>query len=212
MLLADEAVTLVVEATLDASTTHELEYGCKTRERRSTNLMNDPKDSQAGWSQKLIREMKAYALNVGYLFVFLGMFMTYKRLILAQYQISYLNYGASLVEALILAKVIMLGEALRLSRGMEHRPLIVPTLYKTVVFSLLVGAFTVIENIVVGWLRGRPPAQSFDDMFEKKYELIAECLVTFLAFIPFFGIRELARVMGKGKMQELFFRRRATQS
>jgi len=46
---------------------------------------------------------------------------------LAEYQIAYLHYGVSVVEALVLAKVILIGEALRLGRGLEDKPLIVPT-------------------------------------------------------------------------------------
>jgi len=168
--------------------------------------VSEPDERKAGWKQKLVREMTAYLGNVLYLFLFLGMFTMYRRLILAQHEISYLRYGISLVEALVLAKVIMIGEALHLARGLEHKPLIVPTLYKATVFCVLVGAFALVEHLVIGLLRGRDLAESFKQITDKLiYEWIAECLVAFLAFIPFFGIRELARVLGKRKMQALFF-------
>lgn len=172
--------------------------------------MKELNDKKAGWKQKLVREMKVYWLNVGYLFLFFGMFTIYRRLILAQHQISYLHYGISLAEALVLAKVIMLGEVLHLSRGFEQRPLIVPTLYKALIFSVLVGVFAIAEHTVIGLIRGRSLALSLQQMLgENRYELIAKCLVTFMAFIPFFGMRELERVLGRGKMIELFFYRKA---
>jgi hypothetical protein len=163
-------------------------------------------ETRASWKQKAAREMTAYLGNVLYLFLFLGMFAMYRRLILAQYEISYLRYGISLLEALVLAKVIMIGEVLHLARGLESRPLIVPTLYKAIVFCILVGAFALVEHEVIGLLRGRSLAESFQQITSRLiYEWIAECLVAFLAFIPFFGLRELGRVLGKGKIQELFF-------
>lgn len=46
-----------------------------------------------------------------------------------------------------------------------------------------------------------------------KYELLTDSLVTFFAFIPFFAVKELERVLGEGKLGELFFwRRAATES
>ena len=50
----------------------------------------------------------------------------------------------------VLAKVIMVGDILRLGRGLEQKPLIVPTLHRTVVFSVWVGLFSVLEATVPG--------------------------------------------------------------
>jgi hypothetical protein len=46
-----------------------------------------------------------------------------------------------------------------------------------------------------------------------KDELLARCMIMFVAFIPFFAFEELERVLGEGKLSKLFFRRRsATES
>src|SRR5262245_34380390 len=44
---------------------------------------------------------------------------------------------------------------------------------------------------------------------KSKYELLARCLITFVAFIPFFAFKELERILGEDKMRTLFFRGRA---
>ena len=45
------------------------------------------------------------------------------------------------------------------------------------------------------------------------YEILANGLVVFSAFIPFFAIKELGRVLGREKLRALFFRRiSATES
>jgi len=179
----------------------------KVKKRKASGgIMNEMNKTKVGWKQKIISEMIEYWLNVVYLVFFFSLFTWYRRLILAQYQISYMSYGVSIIEALVLAKVILIGNVLRLDRGLEDKPLIVPTLYKSAVFSLFVGLFSVLEQMTVSWLRGKGLAEGFEELMNKgKYELLARCLVVFCAFIPFFAFKELGRVMGKGKLQKLFF-------
>src|SRR6476620_1753326 len=85
--------------------------------------------TQARWKQRLKQEMIRYAFNVVYLAVFFGAFTWYRRAILAEYGIFYLKYGAAIVEALILAKVLWLAELIGLVREKsEDKPLLYPTL------------------------------------------------------------------------------------
>jgi hypothetical protein len=176
--------------------------------------MNDVNKKKASWKQKVFHEMIEYYINVMYLAVFFGLFTWYKRLILAHHQIIYLDYGVGVIEALVLAKVIMIGDVLRIGRRFRDWPLIYPTLFRAVVFGVWVGLFKVLEQTVLGLLRGKGLAGGFEEIMGRgKYELLADSLVTFFAFIPFFAFRELGRVLGEGKLSELFFRRRtATES
>ena len=161
------------------------------------------------WKNKLFRELSEYWINVTYLSLMFAAFTQYRRLLLAAHDITYTNYGVAVIEALVLAKVIMIGDVLRLARGLEHKPLIFSTLYKSVVFSLFVGAFTLIEQVVRGLLNDKGLTGGLADYFGKgHHELLAGCLVTFVTFIPFFAFRELRRVLGKGKIWALFFRER----
>ena len=40
-------------------------------------------------------------------------------------------------------------------------------------------------------------------------EIFANSLIIFVAFVPFFAIKELGRVLGEDKIRALFFQRRA---
>ena len=55
--------------------------------------------------------------------------------------ISYTARGVAAVKAMLLAKFMLLGRALRLGEQHEHRPLIWPTLYKSLMFLILVPYF-----------------------------------------------------------------------
>ena len=107
-------------------------------------------------------------------------------------------------------KVVMVGDILRLGRRPEEKTLIFPTLLKTVVFSIFVGVFTLIEYTIKGLWKGTGLTGGLADFLEKgPHEIISGCLVVFVAFIPFFAFRELGRALGgEGKIMGLFFRRR----
>ena len=80
------------------------------------------------WKQKLVTELIDSWIVVVYLASFFGLFTWYRRFILAEYHISSVHYGVSLMEALVLAKGILIGDVLRLGRGLDDKPLMVPTL------------------------------------------------------------------------------------
>ncbi len=172
--------------------------------------MNEANTKRADWKSKAIREMTGYYMTSMYLAVFFGLFTWYRRLVLDEYQISYLHYGGSVIQALVLAKVIMVGRALRPGRRLKDHPLIVPTVYKAVVFSIFVGIFGILEATTIGLLHGKGIAGGFEELMSAgRYELLARCMVMFVAFIPFFAFDELERVLGEGKLGKLFFRRRS---
>lgn len=155
--------------------------------------------------EKIIHEVGEYVTNFVYLALFFGVFTTYRRLLMAEFQISYGDYGISIIKALILAKVIMLGDILRLGKRLEDRPLIIPTSYKTVVFTVWVVLFSILESTVSGLLHGKGLAGGLQElMSDGLYELLGRSLIVFCAFLPFFAFRELGRIMGEGRIRELF--------
>src|SRR6516164_3215108 len=101
--------------------------------------MNEMQMAPAGWKKKIVHEVIEYWINFGYLAFFLVAFMWYRRLILAEYQVQDTNYWFPLIEAAVLAKVIMVGDFLRLGRGLKNKPLIFSTLFRTVMFSVWVA-------------------------------------------------------------------------
>ncbi len=160
--------------------------------------------------QKIFHEMAEYWINVVYLTLVFASFTQYRRLVLAAHDILYTNYWVAVIEALVLAKVVMIGDVLHLGRRLEQKPLIFPTLLKTVVFSVFVGIFTIIEHMIKGLWKGMGLTGGLTDFLGKgEHELLAGCLIVFVAFIPFFAFRELGRALGEeGKIWRLFFRKR----
>jgi hypothetical protein len=132
---------------------------------------------------------------------------------MAEHDISYGDYGISIIKALILAKVIMLGDLLRLGRRLKDRPLMYHTLFKTVVFTAWVLLFHLLELTGSALLHGHGITGGMHEFIgQLPYELPAHLLIIFFAFLPFFAIRELGTTLGEGKIWQLFFKGESTRT
>jgi hypothetical protein len=173
--------------------------------------MKSGDEKRAGWKPRIRHELVEYFTNFVFLAFIFGAFTWYRRLTLAEYHIGYAHYGIALIEALVLAKIIMIGDILSLGRRLEDRPLVFPTLYKAFTFSLWVAAFGAFEHIMEGLLRGEGLTGGIQKLMSQgKYEISAKAMLMFFAFIPFFAFREIERVLGEGTMWMLFFRKRSS--
>jgi hypothetical protein len=172
--------------------------------------MNGSNEAKAGWKHKIAHELRRLVVIFVYLSVFFVGFRLYSRLILAEYRINYFVYGLTLLKSLALAKVILTGEALRLGQRYRDMPLIVPTFYKTVVFSAFALTFEVLEHFILGWVHGREPAEVWTELLDHGWpHLVAMMGVVFVAFLPFFAFREAEHALGERTLQDLFLKRRA---
>ena len=152
--------------------------------------------------------MKSYLLNFTYLVFILGSFHWYARLLLSQHHIEYHHYGIALIEALVLAKVIMIGDILHIGRRVKGRPLIIPTLYRAVTFSIWLGLFKIVEHIISSLVHGKNLADAVNELTSySPYEMLAMCVVTVCAFVPFFAFKELEHTVGEAKVFEMFLKK-----
>jgi ABC-type multidrug transport system permease subunit len=133
----------------------------------------------------------------------------YRRLILAQHGIILDDYFIGVIKAFIIAKVVMIGAFLGISRKFEHQPLIIPVLYKSILFTLMVMLFDIIEELIKGFIYNQDIFKSFEELQNHANAVwLGASLLIFFIFIPFFAVKELVRVMGNEKVQKLFFNKR----
>lgn len=156
--------------------------------------------------ERALEELKAYWVITLYLWVFLGCFAVYRRLILAETGVAYLHYGFALIEAMVIAKVMLIGRVFSFSRRFEDGPLALAVAYKAVLFAALVLLFSVLEHIVVGWFQHKGLFGGLREIAEVgTYEIGARTLMVTMAFVPFFAFYELGRVLGMRKLATMFF-------
>lgn len=158
---------------------------------------------------KAIEEFRLYLLVFAYLALMLGAFTTYRRLVLEQAGISYAHYGAGIIEAAVVAKVILIGQALGVGKRFEHQPLIISVLVKSILYALLVAIFGILEQVVEGLWHGADWSTISHHLIARgPHELLARAVMVLIAFLPFFALWETGRVLGPGKLSEIFLSRR----
>lgn len=167
------------------------------------------REAVAHIKEKAAEEFRLFWIIALYLWVFLGSFTVYRRLIVDETGGAYLHYGFALVEALVIAKVILIGKIFSFTRRFEDMPLIVPVLYKSALFGVLVLLFGVVEHEVEGWFHHEGLTGGVRAISEiGTYEIAARVLMLIVAFVPFFAFSEIARVLGPHKLAGMFFSKR----
>jgi len=148
-----------------------------------------------------------------YLWLIFGLFALYQSVILAVHHVSAAEEGFALINALVLGKVVLAAKELHLGDIVNDAPLIYPTLVKSALFSILLTAFKFLEATASNLYRGRSLDESVGDLAGGTWQgILCLAFLLFVLLIPFFGFAELQRVLGKGKLQELFFRPRQTSN
>src|SRR3974390_285553 len=89
-----------------------------------------------------------------YLWILLGLFAIHKSIILNEPDLFY-HQGFAIINALVLAKIVFIAEALHVADNLKQKPLIYPIVYKSAVFSLLLIVFHVVEEVLVGKWHGK---------------------------------------------------------
>jgi hypothetical protein len=136
-------------------------------------------------------------------------FTAYRRLVTGEAGTAAVEYGMALVSSLILAKIVLIGEIVGLGKRFEKDPLIVPTVVKALLFTVLQLAFNLVEHTVRGLLHHEGFLRALRSaVTAERRELLTRAAIFFFAFIPFFALRELRRVLGEAHFRHLFGRKR----
>ena len=149
-----------------------------------------------------LKEMLVLSLYLAFFFCALT---TYKMLLLNQYWVEeYWNFGFALINALVITKVIMIGQYAKLGKRHEGKAIVVTAIWKSFLFGLLVFAFHVLEEVIKRMIHGASVEKASREIrFE---ELGARAVVVFCTFIPLFIFLEMRRVMGEDQFRSLIFK------
>jgi hypothetical protein len=153
--------------------------------------------------EKAMHEVKELLVIFAYLAFFFCALTAYSMLLLREYHIKGWDYAFALINALIITKVIMIGEYVRVGKKYEAGRLFVSAIWKAFMFTLLVFAFHVVEEIIKRLIHGADMANASRDI--RFDELASRSIVIFCTFIPLFAFREFRRVMGDEEFRALLF-------
>lgn len=161
------------------------------------------------FKEKVVAEAKRLFWIFGYFWILLSLFALHKSIILNEPDPFY-HQGFALINALILAKIVYLGEAINLANNLKHKPLIYPTIYKAAIFSCALIASHLLEEVIIRSWHGETifgPLAAAGSLILQ--EALAFGLVIFIALIPYFALSEIAERVGGAQLFEAFFVRSA---
>ena len=159
--------------------------------------------------KRALDELKEFFVIAAYLYICFTAILYMKASILKAHGIEFAPFGFAAVKALICAKFVSVGHMFRVGERFKSLPLIWPTLYKSLVFLILLLALNALEEIVAGLIHHRAVAKSLAEFGGgTRDELIASSFVGWLILIPFFAFRTLGEVVGERNLLTVFIRPR----
>jgi len=170
--------------------------------------MTSPTSAAAkpGFKQRATHELKDYAFVSGYLAILFCAVATYTMLLLRKYgESSTLNYTFAIINALVIGKVILIGDMMHIGRRAESRPLYQTVIFKSIAFGLFVFAFHLLKEFIKRLIHHEPAGTVLHQI--ELTQLISRAIVILCALFPLSASRELPRYLGEGKLHGIFFSR-----
>jgi hypothetical protein len=162
-------------------------------------------ESKRTLKQKAYEEFKEFLGIAFYLWMVFSVMLLYKSALLSE-QGSFIGHGIAIINALALGKIMLIAQHFNFAENFRERPLIYPTIFKSIAFAIILGIFKVLEEAGIGWYHGKSFAESIGDIGGGTLRgILALMAVLAILLIPFFGLRELGSVFGREKIARLFF-------
>jgi hypothetical protein len=180
---------------------------------QSSGTLGDKLASQRNLKERAKDQIRNFSLMFAYLLVIFGMLAVHESIVLSQHQINYRFHGLAIINALVFAKVLLVAEDLRLGHRFDDAPLAYSILVKSFLFGVALICFHVVERVLIGMWDGKAVAQSVSEIGVDKLEgIVSLGIISTVALIPFFILREISRVIGPDKFRSLFFQRRSDKA
>ena len=156
--------------------------------------------------QAINREVTNFLGIAVYLFLLLGMMALHEAVVSAKDGIEYHFYGFTIINALILGKVILIADDLHFAALVRERAPVYSILVKSAAFTILLVVFDIIEEEIVGMFKGKSFGESFPHIGDgSPRAFIYMIIIFFIGLIPFFSYKEIGRVFGERELRSLFF-------
>src|SRR5262245_29319385 len=104
--------------------------------------------------ERAIEEFRRFTILFLYLWVLFGLFVLDETVMARQQNLSLLPHGFALINALVLAKVMLVTEDLDLARWLTGKPAAWAIIYESALLSALFICFHFIEELAIDLFRG----------------------------------------------------------
>ena len=154
--------------------------------------------------QRAVEEGRRFLTMFLYLWALFALFALHERMVLRELGADLPSQGFAFVNALVLAKVMLVAEDLNFGGWLQGRPLIWPILHESALFALLFIAVHYLESILVGLFHGDTILGSVPMLGGGGVAgLLCVAAIMFVSLIPFFAFRDVNRSLGANRLVEM---------
>ena len=183
-------------------------FTMKTERNPSPGEKAGSNGHKANLKERAAHQLREFLAMFIYLWVLLTLFVINQSIVLAREAHNYQAHFFAFVNALILAKILLIGEDLHLGNRFRDKPLLYSIFYKCFVFTIFFIGVHILERVIEGMWSGRTIAQSFPYIGGGSLKGILTLGATvFVALIPFFAFREISRMIGPNGLWSLLLSR-----
>jgi hypothetical protein len=160
--------------------------------------------------ERIAHELREYAVLAVYLFICFAAVDFYRSAVLRTEGFDLAALLGSAGKALVSAKFMLLGMALRVGTRLRWQALAWLALYRSFAFLLVLLLLTAVEEAVLGLLRGQTLSASLQGIGGGSVaQFAATAILLLLIFFPYFAFRALGERLGETSLLRLFFSRGA---
>lgn len=167
---------------------------------------------KGNWKKRAVDELKSLSVTVAYIWVLLSAFTLYRMMILSEYHIQFtVKFGFALINAIVFAKFMWLGELLHAGHKAAGKPLAFSAILNAGIFAVILTVCHEAEEYIIRWWHSRstgiPEANP-----ETTIQVVSLLILIFVVLIPFFLARGLLEILGAAEMRRLMLGARPKES
>jgi hypothetical protein len=160
-----------------------------------------------GVKERVVSEARQFLVVFAYVWLLLAVFDLFRSVILWDANIVQ-HQSFAILKALAFAKILFVAEEMGLGERFKDKPLIWPMLFKSALFAVLLMTFNLLEKAIEPKFWPHAAGRGDEINMASLKTVLSVGIVMFVALTPFFGLRELGKVLGTSQIYELFFVRR----
>jgi len=167
---------------------------------------SEPTAGRESIKTRVMSELEKFLYITIYFWVLFLTFDVYRSALLEKLNVTFASQGWAIVNALVLAKITLIVEALYARRRQRDAPLYATVLWHAAILTLVLLASLVLEEVIKAMLRGEAFGAAIVGIGGGHILLpLAVGAIFFIVLIPFCAFQELGRVVGSEALSKAFF-------
>lgn len=153
------------------------------------------------------REFKEILPAMVFFLVLFNLIAWTKQLMLAEHSVTIASTATATIGALVIAKVILIADALPMSRIFSDRPLAYNVLWRTTVYSLVALLFQYLEELIPHLVDGAGFSLANTEIFERTHldHFLAVHLWVVTGLLVYSIASGMTEAVGRERTRQIFF-------